>query len=286
MEITIILANYNGGEHLAEALASLKNQSHKKWRLVIFDDGSTDNSLQTAQAFVDAIPNTQLLRHQDGVNKGLPQTLQEALARVETPWVAFLEHDDIWHEDYLKEKLALIKKYPQAGIIYNPAEPFGTLARVKKLSLYYKAVNFYTKLLNPFTKAYVLNFALMGFNPVPAFSCVMAKTDTIKAADFNAPFAPWLDWWVWAQLSFKNKFYYLDKKLTRWRLHDKSYTVQTLREAGQKHKHFKTALFGLYKNNMPAAKFYTYRCLTAVGAFALGLALAPVKLCRRHKNLL
>ena len=267
MEITVIIPCYNCEQYLAETLNSLLAQTHGEWQALVFDDGSADGSLAAARAFADKDARIKILRHEGGVNKGLARTLQAALARVKTPYAAFLECDDIWQPDYLAQKTAALRSNPDIKIIFNDVAPFGTQARARRLSLYYKAVKLYLKLLNPFTQNYNLVFPLFLFNPVLTFSCVLARTELLEKLDFNPPFAPWLDRWLWLQLCFKNRFYFIDEKLTRWRLHDNSLTMRTLPDIGQNGRAFDKAAEAMYLKNMGLPKY----CLIKYSSLALDL---------------
>jgi glycosyltransferase involved in cell wall biosynthesis len=43
--VSVIIANYNHGQYLDHAVASIENQTYKNIELIIVDDGSTDNGL-------------------------------------------------------------------------------------------------------------------------------------------------------------------------------------------------------------------------------------------------
>ncbi|MCK4785888.1 MAG: glycosyltransferase, partial [Desulfobacteraceae bacterium] len=45
-EISILMANYNNGKYIAEAIRSVLDQTFKDWELLIVDDCSTDNSIE------------------------------------------------------------------------------------------------------------------------------------------------------------------------------------------------------------------------------------------------
>ncbi|MDR0953518.1 MAG: glycosyltransferase [Elusimicrobiota bacterium] len=277
MEITIITASYNCQSSIENTINSVINQTYTNWRLIVFDDGSTDNSTQIIKKYADENPKIKLLRHAGNVNKGLGETLQKALTCVNTHYVAFLECDDIWHKDYLKEKVSLLRKNPKADIIFNKVKPFGTASRVKKLSLYYDAVNFYLTCFSPFSRAYNLLFFLYSFNPVASFSCIMLRTSLLEKLDFNPAFSPWLDRWLWAQLAFKNKFYFIDKELTKWQLHPTSMTMKTLKESKNKQAAFKKQIDTLYKNNLPAYKYFFIKYLNLILNFIFRIIKTIIK---------
>ena len=51
---------YNGQAFLAEQLLSIENQSQKNWRLIMSDDGSTDDTLAIAKTFQEKWGNDRL----------------------------------------------------------------------------------------------------------------------------------------------------------------------------------------------------------------------------------
>ena len=254
MEITIITTAYNSADFIKETINSVCTQTYGKWRLIVFDDGSADNTRQIVKEFAAKDKRIQLLCHQQNKNCGLAGTLKKAAACVKTEYVCFLEHDDLFDKDAVKKRVRFLRQYPQAQIVFNDVKCFGDKQRVKKLSLFNKAALLWVKFLNPFTCAYKLNFAFLGFNPIPTFSCVMLKTDLLENLDFNCAAQNKTDYWLWAQLSFKHKFYFIKEPLTLWRLTKTSYTMRSLNNntAGI---NFKAALKNLYKKNLPATVY-------------------------------
>ena len=49
--ISILITNYNKDKFLRNCLKSLKNQNFKNYEVIIFDDCSTDNSLNIIRSF-------------------------------------------------------------------------------------------------------------------------------------------------------------------------------------------------------------------------------------------
>jgi glycosyltransferase involved in cell wall biosynthesis len=59
--VDILMATYNGASALPAQLASLVAQTHKNWRLIVRDDGSTDNTLAVLYEFSRQNPGKVLL---------------------------------------------------------------------------------------------------------------------------------------------------------------------------------------------------------------------------------
>lgn len=246
---SIITANYNGKKYLEEAVKSIEAQSFKSWELIIFDDGSTDGSISIAQEFAARNPKIKVFKHADNKNLGLAKTLQKALSLSKGKYIAFLENDDYWDKNYLEEKIKVLNKDENLIVINKPCF-FGDKKRTKKLSLYYKLIYLYCGIVNLFKQPWDLNKVFLTFNPVCSFSTLCAKREFFEKLNFDAPFAPWLDRWFLLQLSFKYKFYFINKELTFWRLSQTSWTMKSLKDKAKGSKRFKKEALKLYKKNL------------------------------------
>jgi glycosyltransferase involved in cell wall biosynthesis len=97
-DISIIVAAYNPGKYIVEAVHSVKGQTFTNWELIIVDDGSDEDlaplQLLDGRIRVVRTPNR-------GVSSG--RNLGVALARA--PLLAFLDQDDRWHRGKLHAQL-------------------------------------------------------------------------------------------------------------------------------------------------------------------------------------
>ena len=41
---SVLIANYNNGKYLMEAIESVRQQTYINWEIILVDDASTDNS--------------------------------------------------------------------------------------------------------------------------------------------------------------------------------------------------------------------------------------------------
>ena len=80
-DITVVIANYNYARYLSEAVESAVAEGA---RVVVVDDGSTE-------PLPDLPPDVELVRQ---ANQGVTRARNAGLARVQTPYVLFLDADD------------------------------------------------------------------------------------------------------------------------------------------------------------------------------------------------
>lgn len=115
-ELTVIVACFNVAEFIPACLCSIFNQPRAdKLKVLVIDDGSLDNTSEVIQAQIAAHPHVDCeLINQS--NQGLSGARNTGLARVRTPYVTFVDGDDLWSENYL-ERLVPVMEEGRADII-------------------------------------------------------------------------------------------------------------------------------------------------------------------------
>lgn len=98
---------YNAEAYIAEAINSVINQTYPNVELVIVDDGSSDNSYEICQRFVEQNNINILLFKQN--NNGPYPARNYGLSQTNGTYIAFLDADDYWAKDCLKKLIQAIK---------------------------------------------------------------------------------------------------------------------------------------------------------------------------------
>jgi len=223
IKISIITASYNYADLINETIESVLAQTYADWELIVVDDGSKDNSVQVIESYCQKDVRIKLFQHENGENKGLKETVLLGIEKCTGTYIAFLESDDVWVENYLEEKVEIAEKFPSAKVIFSDVELFGDQDVIADYDDYFKKNR---KILDK--KKYPTNL-FNGFsfqNLIPTFSCVMVEKNALKSVNFDASVQAFLDHWIWAHLAYDNEFYYIKKPLTRWRMHKRSYIEQ------------------------------------------------------------
>lgn len=104
--IDILLATYNGARFLPEQLASLSAQSHTDWRLLVRDDGSSDNSLAIVREWARGISQPVEIIEDGRTGLGASLNFATLLEASDAPYFACCDQDDVW----LPEKLSIMLK--------------------------------------------------------------------------------------------------------------------------------------------------------------------------------
>lgn len=107
---SVIIVNWNGSEVLRNCLKSLKNQTFKKFEVIIIDNGSEDDSLNSAK---EIYPTAQLIPLSN--NYGFAAGNNFGLKIVDTPYTALLNNDTVVDKNWLRTLLFALENSPRAG---------------------------------------------------------------------------------------------------------------------------------------------------------------------------
>ena len=137
--VTIGLSIYNGSATLADAVNSLRAQTYENWELILIDDGSRDESTRIARDF----PDPRILALSDGMNKGLPARLNEAVARAKGKYFCRMDQDDIAFPHRLATQVAFLEAHPDVDLIASSVVVFrddGSLTGVIEVAQSHEAI--------------------------------------------------------------------------------------------------------------------------------------------------
>lgn len=117
--ITVLIGIYNCAPTLAEALDSLIAQTYQGFKVIMCDDGSTDNTLEVAKRYVDKYPdNFILIRNEQ--NLKLAATLNHCLEYTDTEYVARMDGDDISLPERFEKEIEFLDSHPEYALVSCP----------------------------------------------------------------------------------------------------------------------------------------------------------------------
>ena len=111
--IAILMCTLNGARFLAAQLASLEQQTFQNWRLIVSDDGSTDDTLPILRAFSQRLPLRVEIR--TGPRCGAASNFLTLVADpdIKADYFAFCDQDDIWHPTKLARAITQLRSVPE-----------------------------------------------------------------------------------------------------------------------------------------------------------------------------
>ena len=98
--ITIVVPGFDVSAYADQALASLRAQTLAEWEAVLVDDASTDETPTIFQAAAAEDTRFRVIRHDR--RRGLGAARNTGLAEVRTPFLGFLDADDVLQPDALR----------------------------------------------------------------------------------------------------------------------------------------------------------------------------------------
>lgn len=116
--ISVIMGIYNCASTLIEALDSLYAQTYQNFKIILCDDGSTDNTYQIASEYAKTRDNILLIRNE--YNRGLNYTLNHCLEYVDTEYVARMDGDDISLPTRFEKEISFLDSHPEYAIVSCP----------------------------------------------------------------------------------------------------------------------------------------------------------------------
>jgi glycosyltransferase involved in cell wall biosynthesis len=111
---TVILTTYNRCDVVPEAIASVLRQTFPDYELFVVDNGSTDVTRQVVEQFRDA-RLTYVCNPNPTTSCEAPRNLGIQMAR--GALISFLDDDDIWYPERLREVKAAFEAHPDAQVV-------------------------------------------------------------------------------------------------------------------------------------------------------------------------
>ncbi len=96
-EVSVIIPTYNRAKFVTKAIDSVLAQTYKDYEIIVIDDGSTDNTQEVLEPYMDKI--TYMYQENAGVSAARNAGIRATTGQ----WIAFLDSDDKW----MPEKLSI-----------------------------------------------------------------------------------------------------------------------------------------------------------------------------------
>ena len=123
LKISIITCFYDVEEFIEETIRSVLKQDYQNWQLLLIDDGSKDSSTRIAKEYALKYPEKIFYHeHENHKNKGLSFSRNEGIEKATGEFIAFLDADDIWLENYLSHQAELLKQHSDCAMICEATE--------------------------------------------------------------------------------------------------------------------------------------------------------------------
>jgi len=202
--VSLVMTVYNRERFLAEAIESVLAQTFPDFELAIWDDGSTDSSLDIARSFAKKDNRIRLI---EAEHKGRVNSLASAIAESSAPYLGWVDSDDLLTPTAVEETSAVLSAHPEVGLVYTDyividedgkAKGYGRRCRI------------------PYSKERLL-LDLMTFH-----FRLMRRSVFDQAGGINPSFEMAMDYDLCLRLSEATEVRHIRKPLYRYRAHQES----------------------------------------------------------------
>lgn len=114
--VSIITPMYKGAAFVGECIDSVLRQGYSNWEMIIVDDCSPDDGAGVAVVKSYTDDRIKLIESRKNVKSSGARNI--ALKEAKGDYIAFLDSDDIWHDNFLLEQLAFMKS-KNAPIVFS-----------------------------------------------------------------------------------------------------------------------------------------------------------------------
>ena len=215
----VVMATYNGERYIYEQLESIKEQTIQPIRVLIFDDGSTDNTVSIINEFIDSNDLSWWSLTINKKNLGWKKNFMQGFEETKEDLIFPCDQDDIWEKDKIKRMLEVMGEKTNIDVLCCNLEPF-SVGKYKIDLPQYNIVNYGSNRVEQVESRNML------MNPMRQGCAMCFRSRILKDVE-----AVWFDdcphdLAIWATGMSKNSLYILNESLIRFRRHPGTNTPQ------------------------------------------------------------
>lgn len=113
--VSVVIANYNMGKYLPEAIDSVLAQTYPVHEINVVDDGSTDNTREVAERYRDE----SRVRWHFQENGGQARAKNKGVLESTGEFVGFCDADDMWAPDKLERQMPCFDLDSAIGVVHT-----------------------------------------------------------------------------------------------------------------------------------------------------------------------
>ena len=114
--ISLIMTVYNRERYLSKAVESVLAQTKQDFDLLIWDDGSTDSSVEIANGYAKRDRRIRVIAVE---HLGRARALKAAIAQTSGCYIGLVDSDDVLGLTALEETATVLDTHPQIGVVYT-----------------------------------------------------------------------------------------------------------------------------------------------------------------------
>lgn len=138
-KVSVIIPAFNVEKFIQQSIESVLIQTEQDLEIILVNDGSTDSTLQIAEALAANDPRLHIISQP---NSGKPSVARNVgLTKAEGEYICFLDGDDLYKLDKVEKEIAVLDKYPEIDVVFHDMDVVSAEGE-KQGETYLNAVNF------------------------------------------------------------------------------------------------------------------------------------------------
>ena len=223
LKTSIVMATYNGEKFIYDQLKSILNQTQIPDEVLIFDDGSTDTTIDIINNFIADNNTHNWVLFENSHNKGYKLNFLNGILKSSGDIIFLCDQDDVWMKNKIEFATHLFNDNSEMLALHTDTDIIN-----EKNTTLLKNTQKYTKTLvkygqNEFKKK--MNYPGMALILNGRF----AKESVLEILKSQITI-PTHDWTLCALACIKNGFYTSNKVLTQRRFHEENVALQISNE--------------------------------------------------------
>jgi teichuronic acid biosynthesis glycosyltransferase TuaG len=209
--ISVIISFYKKSNYLKKTINSLANQTFKNYEVILVYDDPDKSDLQFVKNCLKKIKNKKIILNKKNHGAGLSRNY--GVKKAKGTYITFLDADDLWHKNKLKNQIYFMKKKKIQFSFTN-----------------YSIISEDNKIIKKIKSPKNIEYKDLLYSCDIALSSVMIKSNLLK--DIRFPnLKTKEDYVLWLKLSKKNiKMLGINKNLTYWRKTPNSLSSSTIQK--------------------------------------------------------
>jgi glycosyltransferase involved in cell wall biosynthesis len=119
----VVIPAYNASNYLAETLDAISRQTFLPNKVIVVDDGSTDDTYGVACRYSSLVSCIQVNNGGTGLARKI------GIEQCSSRWIALCDSDDVWNADHLARRADLISSFRDAVFTYSDCYSFGPMSK-------------------------------------------------------------------------------------------------------------------------------------------------------------
>ena len=127
--VSILINCYNSANYISRAINSVINQTYNNWELIIWDDGSTDNTVNIIKNFKD--DRIRLFLQEK--NLGLCKSRLNVIEKINGSLVSILDADDYFESEKISKQINVFKNKKDVALCTTWTKFYDENLSIKKI---------------------------------------------------------------------------------------------------------------------------------------------------------